>query len=55
MSDLQKEYSKNEAVIDKVYKKEKSVFLRAKITDKMVNIMGGNRLFIDLEGAIDNK
>jgi hypothetical protein len=28
---------------------------RAKLTDKTVNMVGGNKLFIDLEGAIGNK
>ena len=55
VKDLNKSWSKNEAVIDKVYTMRKTVYLRAKLTDKTVNMVGGNKLFIDLEGAIDNK
>ncbi|MBC7588865.1 MAG: hypothetical protein H7178_10970 [Chitinophagaceae bacterium] len=55
VTDLDKGWSKFEAVIDKVYTKGKKVYLRAKLVDKTVNALGGNKLFIDLEGAIDNK
>ena len=55
VTDLDKGWSKAEAIIDKIYKKGKTVFFRAKLIDKTVNAIGGNKLFIDLEGAIDNK
>lgn len=46
---LNKNWSKAEAIIDKIYKKGKTVYFRAKIIDKTVNAVGGNKLFIDLE------
>jgi hypothetical protein len=55
VTDLTKNWSKYEAVIEKVYTRGKTIYLRAKIIDKTVNLVGGNKLFIDLEGAIDNK
>jgi hypothetical protein len=55
VNDLGKVFSKNDAVIDKIYKSGKRIFMRAKLTNKTVNLIGGNKLFIDLEGAIDNK
>jgi hypothetical protein len=55
LTDLLKGWAKHEAVIDKVYKTGKTIYLRAKLIDKGVNALGGNKLFIDLEGAVDNK
>lgn len=52
VQDLQKAWSKSTAVIDKIYINRKKVYLRAKFID---NLAFGNKLFIDLEGAIDNK
>jgi hypothetical protein len=55
VTDLDKAWAKNEAVIDKIYIQRKTVFIRAKLTDKTVNALGGNKLFFDLEAALDNK
>jgi hypothetical protein len=55
LTDLKSSWSKSEAVIDKIYVQRNKVYLRAKLTDKTVNALGGNKLFIDLEGSIDNK
>ena len=55
VADLDKAWAKADAVINKIYKTQGTIFLRAKLIDKTVNAMGGNRLFINLEGAIDNK
>jgi len=53
--DLNAGWAKNNAVIEKVSIQGNSVILRAKLTDKTVNLIGGNKLFINLEAAIDNK
>jgi hypothetical protein len=49
---LKSEHSKNSLVIDKVYTRKGKVTIRAKDIDYNAGI---NKLFIDLEGAIDNK
>ena len=53
---LQAQWAKNYAVIDKIYKgMGQSIIIRAKLVDKTVNLLGGNKLFINMEAAIDNK
>lgn len=54
LEDLQKHFSKTEAVIDKITVSNKKVTIRAKSTDKTVGALGGNKVFIDIEGAVDN-
>lgn len=54
-NDLMKEFSRYDAVIDKIKKVGRIVYIRAKFTEKNLNILGGNKLLVDLEGAIDNK
>jgi len=54
-TELERNWAKAEAIIDKVYKSGKTVMLRAKLIDKTVNALGGNKLFINLDSAIDNK
>ncbi len=53
--DLDKGFANYEAVIEKLYLQGKTVFVRAKVIDPIVNIIGGNKLFINLQAAIDNK
>lgn len=53
--ELQKNFAKNKAVIERVYRNMGQVWIRAKLTDKTVNLLGGNKLFINIEAAIDNK
>ena len=56
VTDLDKQWAKNNAVIDKIYKgMGQSIIIRAKLVDKTVNLIGGNKLFINMEAAIDNK
>ena len=55
-TELDKKWAKNYAVIDKIYLgMGKSIMIRAKLVDKTVNLIGGNKLFINLEAAVDNK
>jgi hypothetical protein len=55
-TDLDKKWAKSYAVIDKIYKGAgQSIMIRAKLIDKYVNLLGGNKLFINLDAAIDNK
>ncbi len=55
MSALNSAWSKYPATIEKVIKNGKTIGLKAKLVNKNVNALGGNKLWIDLEGAIDNK
>ncbi len=52
---LDKGYAKAEAVIDKVYKQNRNVYIRARLLDKELDLGGLNKLFINLEAVIDNK
>lgn len=49
---LKSDHSKNSLLIDKIFTRKGKVTLRAKDLDYNAGI---NKLFIDLEGAIDNK
>lgn len=55
VEDLGRHWAKNEAVIEKVYKNNKQTYMKAKLVDKTINAIGGNKLYVDLEGAVDNK
>ena len=45
-------FSKQQVILDKVFKKANKYFLRGKLTE---NNIVGFKIFIDLEGAVDNK
>lgn len=45
-------FSKQKVILDKVFKKANKYYLRGKLTE---NNTVGFKIFIDLEGAIDNK
>lgn len=53
--DLDKAYAKYEAVIDKLYRQSKNIYMRAKLTDKAQSALNAYKLVIDLEAAVDNK
>ena len=55
VTDLEAGWAKYDARIEKVYTKSRQVYMKAKLLDKTVNAVGGNKLWITLEGAIDNK
>jgi len=49
-------WSKQSVLIDKVYKSFGKLFCRGVLVDAPeVRAMGGNKIFIDIEGAMDNK
>ena len=50
VTDLESGWAKSDIVINKVYQNGKTVYLRGKLKGT-----GPNKVFINLEGAIDNK
>ncbi len=52
---LDSKRSKGSVLIDKVVKQQGKVTLRGKYLDVDINGAGLSKIFIDLEGAIDNK
>lgn len=50
VSDMDKGFAKSDVIILSVYKVRKQIYLKAKVPGTM-----GNKAFIDLEGAVDNK
>jgi len=50
VTDLESGWSKSDVVINKVYKNGNTVYVRCKLKG-----VGPNKVFINLEGAIDNK
>ena len=52
MDPMNASYSKQQVILDKVFKKANKYFLRGKLTE---NNIVGFKIFIDLEGAVDNK
>lgn len=55
VTDLEKGWAKSQAIIDKVYKTDGTVYVRAKLISSTANLLGGNKLFINIEAAVDNK
>jgi hypothetical protein len=52
---LKNNWSKSEFVVDKVYKFHGKCYLRGKtINSGATNLLGGNKVFVDVEGAVDN-
>jgi len=54
-TELDKNWAKNDAIIERIYLQGRTIYIRAKLLDKTVNLLGGNKLFINIEAAIDNK
>lgn len=53
---LTSNWAKSDVVIDKVYKSRGKCYTRGKIINSgTLNLIGGNKVFIDIEGAVDNK
>lgn len=52
LSALEKGYAKQSLVLDKVYKQGGKFYMRGKLIE---GSMPGYKIFIDVEGAIDNK
>src|SRR5687767_2606671 len=46
-------FSKNTLSVDKIYKAGGKFYIRGKLSEQGVQL--GNKVFIDIEGAIDNK
>jgi hypothetical protein len=56
VSKLQSNYSKSDVVIKDVYKQMGKVYAKGSIPEnKALNMMGAGKVFIEVEGAIDNK
>ena len=54
-SDLDKGFARYDAIIDKIQKVGNIIYIRAKAISAALNMLGGNKILIDLERAIDNK
>lgn len=52
---LQANFSKSAVKVDKIYKSGGRLLIRGKVLDSNVNMLGGNKVFIEIEGAIDKK
>ena len=53
---LQSTWSKRVVKIDKVYKQSGKLYARGILLDAPgLRLVGGNKIFIEVEGAIDNK
>jgi hypothetical protein len=52
---MESNFSKSEVKIDKIYKSGGRLLIRGKVLNSTVNILGGNKVFIEPEGAIDKK
>jgi hypothetical protein len=53
---LQATFSKHRVMVDKVYKMQGKVFARGILVDAPdIRALGGNKVLLDIEGAIDNK
>jgi hypothetical protein len=53
---LRATYGKHRVLLDKVYEMQGKVYARGVLVDAPeVRAMGGNKIFIDIEGAVDNK
>ena len=56
LSKLDANYSRQDVVINKVYKQTGKIYARGvMVANKALNMMGAGKIFIDVEGAIDNK
>lgn len=56
LTPLQSSWAKKDVQIDKIYKSMGKIFLRGIMLDaKGLRALGGNKIFIDIEGSIDNK
>lgn len=52
---LESQFSNSQIKIDKIYKNSSGVFVRGKVLESNVNALGGNKVFIQIEGAVDKK
>lgn len=52
---LESNFSKSEVVVDKIYKSSGRYLVRGKVLHSGVGALGGNKIFIEPEGAIDKK
>jgi len=52
---LETKWAKSFVVADKVYSVQGKSWIRGKVTNSSVNLIGSNKVFIDIEGAIDFK
>jgi hypothetical protein len=52
---MESNFSKSQVRIDKIYKSGGRLLVRGKVLESSVNIFGGNKVFIEPEGAIDKK
>jgi hypothetical protein len=54
-SALESQFSKSQLKIDKIYKNSSGIFVRSKVLNSNVGVLGGNKVFIQIEGALDKK
>lgn len=51
---LDPQFAKYKVLVDRVYRTDGKCYARGKVLNSSVNALGGNKVFIDIEGAIDN-
>jgi hypothetical protein len=52
---LESQFAKSQVKIDKIYKNSSGIWVRGKVLESNVNRLGGNKVFIEPEGAIDKR